>query len=145
MSIGRIGKMIYELLAERQSQVRLLKWFGAGLTFMGVSSAFLYGFVDLLGFSVPIATFLTAEICTLLRFLVNHYWVFGQRSPTWRQCLQYHVANAGAFITWWVASNILTILGVHYLVAGILAVGFSTGVSFLTNFLWVWSKRRLNE
>jgi dolichol-phosphate mannosyltransferase len=130
---------------ETATAARLLRWLGAGLLSMAASSAFLYAFVDLLGFPVPVATLFTAEACTLLRFLVNHYWVFGQRSPTWKHCLQYHVATAGAFVTWWTVSNVLVFLGVHYILAGLLAVPFSAIVNLLGSFLWVWRKQRLHH
>jgi putative flippase GtrA len=112
---------------------------------MAVSSASLYALVDLLGVPVPIATLVTAEVCTLLRFLVNHYWVFGQRRPSWRQCAEYHLATAGGFITWWTISNALALLGVHYIMAGLLAVPFSAVVNLLSSFLWVWGKQRLHR
>src|SRR6185503_681312 len=89
---------------DRTTVRRLLRWAGSGVAFMAVSSASLYALVDLLGVPVPIATLVTAEVCTLLRFLVNHYWVFGQRRPSWRQCAEYHLATAGGFITWWTIS-----------------------------------------
>lgn len=120
---------------------KLLRWFAAGLVFMGISTGLLFGFVELLGLSVPIATLLAAEASTLLRFLVNHYWVFGLRNPTLRNCVQYHIANAGAFVLWWGTANVLTLLGMHYLLAGIAAVAFSTLFSLSTNFLWIWRKR----
>jgi putative flippase GtrA len=112
---------------------------------MVVSSAFLYAFVDWLALPVPIATLLTAEACTLLRFLVNHYWVFGQSSPTLKQCTQYHIATAGAFVTWWTISNALVWFGVQYLLASLLAVPFSAVVNLLGGFLWVWRKQRLHH
>jgi putative flippase GtrA len=123
---------------------RLLRWASAGLAFMAVSSVFLYTFVALLGLPIPIATLLTAEACTLLRFLVNHYWVFGQRNPTLKQCAQYHIATAGAFITWWTVSNLLVWLGIHYLLAGLFAVPFSAIFNLIASFLWVWRKQRLS-
>lgn len=132
-------------LLEPANRIRLLKWFGAGLAMMGVNTAFLFLFVDRLGLSVPVATFLGAEACTLLRFLINHYWVFGRRNPTFRSCVQYHVANAGAFAVWWGAANLLTVLGMHYLLAGIAAVACSTLVSLATNFFWIWRKRHASE
>jgi len=125
--------------------MRLLRWIGAGFAFMGMSSALLYALVDLLGVPVPLATLLTAEVCTVLRFLVNHYWVFGQRAPTWRQCAEYHVATAGAFITWWTVCNVLALLGVYYIIAALLAVPFSAVINLLSSFLWVWSKHRLHR
>ncbi len=127
-----------------QNRGKLLRWFAAGLAFMGISTALLYGFVDLLGLSVPIGTLLTAETSTLLRFVVNHYWVFGLRNPSLQNCIQYHIANAGAFAIWWITANALTLVGVHYLLAGIAAVGCSTLFSLSTNFLWIWRKRHPN-
>lgn len=141
---GRIVQGISELI-EPANRGRLLKWFGAGLAMMGINTAFLFLFVDTLGLSVPVATFLGAEACTLLRFLINHYWVFGRHSPTLRSCVHYHVANAGAFAVWWGTANLLTVLGMHYLLAGIAAVACSTLVSLATNFLWIWRKRSLKE
>jgi putative flippase GtrA len=141
---GRIVRGVSELL-EPGHRARLLKWFGAGLAMMGINTVFLFLFVDTLGLSVPVATFLAAEACTLLRFLINHYWVFERRNPSFRSCVHYHIANAGAFGLWWVTANLLTVLGMHYLVAGIAAVGCSTLVSLTTNFLWIWRKRSLKE
>lgn len=141
---GRIGRGVSELI-EPGNRARLLKWFGAGLAMMGITTVFLFLFVDTLGLSVPVATFLAAEACTLLRFLINDYWVFGRRNPTFRSCVHYHIANAGAFAVWWVTANLLTVLGMYYLVAGIAAVGCSTLVSLTTNFFWIWRKCRANE
>jgi putative flippase GtrA len=141
---GRIGRGVLELL-EPGNCARLLKWFGAGLAMMGITTVFLFLFVDTLGLSVPVATLLAAEAGTLLRFLINDYWVFVRRNPTFRSCVHYHIANAGAFAVWWVTANLLTVLGMHYLVAGIAAVGCSTLVSLTTNFFWIWRKRRANE
>ena len=141
---GLVIRGVAELL-EPANRGQLLKWFGAGLAMMGINTVFLFLFVELLGLSVPVATFLGAEACTLLRFLINHYWVFGRHNPTFRFCVHYHVANAGAFAVWWVTANLLTVLGMHYLVAGIVAVGCSTLVSLATNFLWIWRKRHASE
>jgi putative flippase GtrA len=123
-----------------QNRGKLLRWFAAGLAFMGISTALLYGFVDLLGLSVPVGSMLSAEASTLLRFFINHYWVFGLRNPTIGDCIQYHIANAGAFAIWWITANTLTLFGMHYLLAGIVAVGCSTMFSFSTNFFWIWRK-----
>ena len=137
----RIRRAVSELL-EPGNRGRLLKWGGAGFAMMGINTMLLFLFVDRVGMSVPVATFLGAETCTLLRFAINHYWVFGQRRPTLVSCVQFHLANAGAFAVWWVTANLLTIVGMHYLMAGVAAVGCSILVSLTTNFLWIWRKRR---
>ena len=114
------------------------RWLLAGLAFMGLTSLFLYVFVDQLGTSVMVGTLLSLEASTLLRFYVNEKWVFASHNLSWRRLGQYHVANAGASAVWWVAANLLNHFGVHHLLAAVLAVGLSTGVSMASNFLWVW-------
>ncbi|HEX7632365.1 MAG TPA: GtrA family protein [Lacunisphaera sp.] len=116
----------------------VVRWLLAGLAFMGLTSLFLYVFVDQLGTSVMVGTLLSLEASTLLRFYVNEKWVFASHNLSWRRLGQYHVANAGASAVWWVAANLLNHFGVHHLLAAVLAVGLSTGVSMASNFLWVW-------
>ena len=122
------------------NRTKLLRWFIAGLAFMGISTVILYGFVEFFGFALPVATLLTAEASTLLRFLLNHFWVFGQRNPTFINCIHYHIANAGAFTVWWITANFLSYQGMHYLLAGIAAVACSTILSLSSNFFWIWRK-----
>ena len=122
-------------------RTRLIRWTVVGIIFVAINTATLYCFVDLAELALPLGTLLTAEIGILLRFAANNYWVFHARRPTWRLCLQYHVANAGVFILWWVATNALNLAGVQYLLAGIIAVAFSTGLSLCADFLWIWRKQ----
>ena len=122
----------------RHNLSSIARWLFAGLIFMGVNTALLYLFVQHLGITIPLSTLLSAEICTIFRFLLNDAWVFRIYRPTWRKLWQYHVANATAFFIWWISANVLNRLGINYLLASILAVGFSTTVSFASNFLWIW-------
>lgn len=120
-----------------------LRWLAAGLGFMGVNTALLYLLIGRLGLAVWLGTLVAAEIATAARYFVNDHWVFGHRRPTWRRFVQYHAASAAALIAWWTSANLLTLWKVPYLLAGILAVGCSTGLSFLSNFRWIWGKRSL--
>ena len=119
----------------------LARWLAAGLVFMGVNTGLLYLFVRGMGLGVPLATLLSAEACTLLRYLLNEWWVFGTAMLSRKRLWQYHAANAGAFIIWWAATNALARGGMNYLLASILAVGFSTGFSLASNFLWIWRRK----
>jgi putative flippase GtrA len=139
-AFARVGRALSRLI-DGENRGRLLRWFSAGLALIGINTVLLFVLVDLLKLSGPIATLVAAEACTLLRFAANHYWVFGRRNPTLRHCVQYHVANAGAFVVWWVTANLLTIFGMHYLLAGVAAVACSALFNLLTNFLWIWGKR----
>lgn len=108
---------------------------------MFINLGLLFLLMDLAGMQVVFGTLLSAEICTILRFLVNDRWVFGHPCPTRRRLLQYHVANATAFGVWWGATNALNLWGIHYLLAAVMAVGCSMGFSIAANFLWIWHKR----
>ena len=118
-----------------------LRWLSVGLSFLGINSLLLYLLVDIARFQVPVATLLAAEFGTIVRYLIHDYWVFEEDRLSWRRFFRYHVANAAGFAVWWIVANLLTRLGLHYLLAGILAVGASTGFSFVSNFYWVWHKR----
>lgn len=124
-----------------QNGGELLRWLFAGLLFMFLSTGFLYIFVDVLQINILLATFLSAESSTLLRFVVNSYWVFEVRKLSFRECWQYHLANAGAFLVWWSVTNFLIYFGINYLVASVLAIGSSTLISLTTNFFWIWKKK----
>jgi putative flippase GtrA len=119
----------------------MVRWAIVGGLFAALGLALLKLFFVVLHWPYWLGTALQAEICTLLRFLVNDRWVFGHARPTRRRLWQYHVANAGGFVVWWIIANLLQRAGVHYLLAAILAAACSSGVGMASNFLWVWRKR----
>lgn len=116
----------------------LVRWLAAGLLFMAINTGLLYIFVRFAGMRVWSSTLVSAEVCTLLRYLFNESWVFGTKIISRKRFLQYHLANGGAFAVWWIATNALNRAGINYLLASILAVAFSTGFSMVSNFLWIW-------
>jgi putative flippase GtrA len=116
----------------------MLRWWIVGVSFIAVNMAFLYVFVEIAGLPVALATVLAAEAGTLLRFLVNDRWVFKRTRPTWARLWQYHVANAASLCIWWLATNAFAYLGVHYMLASVLAMACSVVLSMITNFFWIW-------
>lgn len=117
-----------------------MRWCAVGGVFGGVSLVLIKIMAGLLGWPYALATLLSAEICTVLRFLVVDRWVFSHARPTLKRLWQYHVANALGFTIWWSAANTLKAGGVHYLVSAVLATFFSVGFSMASNFLWIWRK-----
>ncbi len=116
----------------------LARWWVVGLLFTGWGIGALYLLRGRLMFSLFSATLITAEVGTILRFLVNDRWVFGSPRPSLGRLWQFHVANAASFIIWWGLGNLLPMLGMHYLVASVAATACSVGISMITNFGWVW-------
>lgn len=76
-AIARVGRALSRLI-EGENRGRLRRWFFAGLTLISIRAVPLFFLVDLLKLSVPIATLVAAEGCTLLRFAANYYWVFSK-------------------------------------------------------------------
>jgi putative flippase GtrA len=94
--------------------------------------------VGILHLTVPFSTAITAEICTIIRYFINSSWVFNHSPLSTKSFLNFHIANFGAFLAWWITANFINIMGVHYLLSSILAVCASVVVSFLSSFFWVW-------
>jgi putative flippase GtrA len=118
----------------------MARWWAVGLLFLVINIPLLYVLRDVMGLPVWLATLLGGEIGTLARFFVNDRWVFGNPRPTWRRLVQYHVAVASSFVIWWVVTNALTQLGMHYLLSAIAAQAVSVGWSMITNFGWIWRR-----
>jgi putative flippase GtrA len=118
------------------------RWLMVAVGFSMGSLAILYTSVRWFRLSLPLSTFLSAEIATILRFFVNNRWVFDNEKATWRGLWQFHLANGGGFAVWWGISNLLPRYGVPYLLAAVVGIGGSVGISILTNFLWIWRRRR---
>jgi putative flippase GtrA len=112
------------------------------VAFIFINSIFMVVLLEYFKLQALWATLISAELCTILRFFVNEHWVFKGIGPVWKRLLQYHVANAGSFVVWMIAANLLIHWGIHYLLASALAVGISITASMASNFLWVW--RRLD-
>ena len=133
--------MVVDWLARfRAARGPLVRWGVSGLVFMGANTGFLYVLVRGMGLGVPLATLVSAEACTLLRYPLNEWWVFGTAMLSRKRLWQYHVANALGFAIWWGAANLLELAGVQYLVAAVLAMFFSVGFNMLSNFWWIWRK-----
>jgi putative flippase GtrA len=120
----------------------IARWLIVACCFSAGSIGMLYVLVDLLLMPLTLATFLTAEIATVLRFFVNNRWVFDDRAATWTGLWQFHGANAGGFVIWWVISNLLPYYGVHYIVAATAGIAGSVVFNMFANFQWIWRKER---
>lgn len=118
-----------------------MRWFVVAGGFTALGLGLLKLLVSVLHWHYAVSTLVQSETCNLLRFFVNDRWVFGRARPTWRRLWQYHVANVLGFAVWWLGANALKAGGMNYLLASMVAMLGSVGVSLLTNFGWIWRKR----
>jgi putative flippase GtrA len=119
----------------------MLRWLIVAFGFVGVNIGLLYLFVDVLAIPVLISTLVAAEMGVLLRFVINDRWVFRQSRVTLQRLWQYHVAIAGSFTIWWVITNVIVVLGGHYMIASVAGMACSVLLSIATNFFWIWTHK----
>jgi putative flippase GtrA len=95
---------------------------------------------ELLGWPLPVATALAAEVLILGKFITTDRLVFGHASPTMNRLLRYHGAAAGALLVYWLVINGLAeFRGVPYVAAFVVGTAAAFLWSLVTNFLWVWA------
>jgi putative flippase GtrA len=119
---------------------QMIRWIAIGVVFAAVGIGLIEVMVGMLAWPFALATLLSSELCTLLRFVAVNHWVFPHHHLTWRRLWRYHVVNALGFAIWWGAANLLKFLGVQYLLASALATFASVGFSMVSNFYWIWRK-----
>ena len=138
--LGANGFRRIGIMPERVAEIA--RWWAVGLVFLVINIPLLYALRDGLGLPLWLATLVGGELGTLARFLVNDRWVFSNQRPTWRRALQYHAAVASSFAIWWAVTNALAQVGLHYLLANIAGQATSVGWSMITNFGWIWRRKR---
>jgi len=61
---------------------QMLRWFAVGVVFAGAGLVLIKLMTGILAWPYALATLLSGEICTILRFLVVDRWVFNHARPT---------------------------------------------------------------
>jgi putative flippase GtrA len=120
---------------------RLAGWlvvgFGGSIVELGLLKVLYEG----IGWPLPIATAIAAEMLILAKFLVSDRFVFGYPRPGVRRLLRYHGASAGALLVYWLVINALVdLVAVPYPVGFVVGTGGAFVWSLITNFLWVWRR-----
>lgn len=116
----------------------MLRWWLVALLFVALNIPLLYLSKDVAGLSLPLASLVTGELATLARFIANDRWVFRRANPNWTRLWQFHVAVAGSFALWWIVTNGVSILGLHYLLASVVGNASTVALGMGTHFLWIW-------
>lgn len=123
---------------------RLAGWLVVGLGGSLLELGLLRVLYENVGWPLPIATAVAAEVLILAKFATSDRCVFGHSRPSLKRLVRYHGASAGALIIYWVVINALVdVLAVPYPVGFVVGTGGAFVWSLITNFLWVW--RRDND
>jgi dolichol-phosphate mannosyltransferase len=116
-----------------------------GILGIVVNQVALYVFTDVLGIYYLVSAVLASQVSTLNNFLLTEYWVFGDRqlggSALWRYLAFNAINVATLFIRIPVLYVLTDLVGVHYLVSNLVAIGATFGVRYLVADNWIWAGR----
>jgi dolichol-phosphate mannosyltransferase len=116
-----------------------------GIIGIVVNLAALYALVDLLAIPLLPAAILSSQASTLNNFVLTELWVFREREVgghvLWRY-LTFNILNLATQFVRLPTLYVLTeLVGVHYLVASLVAIGITFGIRYLVADNWIWAGR----
>ena len=119
---------------------RLIKFSIVGTSGIAVNEGFLWAFVRFLGWDKILANVAATELAILNNFAWNDLWTFRdvRGKPLWNRLLNFHLAALTGAVVQWAIYVGLIFLGVNYLLANLVGIGFSFIVRFLFNRHVTW-------
>ena len=119
------------------------RWWLIGMTFLGMGLGATYLFVDVLGLPVIWGTLFSLLLGAIFRFFAIDKWVF-QKKPegTTLRFIKYQISHAASYAVGWGLINLFVMVGIHYLLATILATAVTTLVTMASHFQWVWRPQK---
>lgn len=108
-----------------------------------VNTGILYLLVEIAGLPHLLAAAISSEVSILTNFALNEVWTFRDArhgSHPFRRAVQYNVvALGGMVITLAVLFALTTWLGMHYLIANLIAIGAATLSNYALNMKFTWN------
>jgi len=129
--------------ADRESVRRLGKFLVVGASGVVVNNAALFTFYQLLRFPLVGASTAAVVLAIVNNFFWNDRWTFEQHpgafSSAMRRFIRFGLASFGGLVlttvTLWL---LVTDLGLHFLVANLIAAGAGTASNYVLNSRWTY-------
>ncbi len=124
---------------KRETLTKLIKFGMVGAAGVLVNNLALYLLYDLAQIPLLLASSLAVEVSIVHNFVVNNQWTFRQDRLTLEKFVKFNsVSLVGMLITVGVMFGLVTIVGLHYLVANLVGIALATLANFSLNLLWTW-------
>jgi dolichol-phosphate mannosyltransferase len=119
---------------------RLGKFLVVGGTGVVLNNVALYAFYQLLRLPLVVASALAVTLAIANNYLLNDRWTFSRKAGSLRRFVRFTLVSlVGLTITTATLWALVTLLGVHYLVANVVGIALGTGSNFFGNLNWTWS------
>ena len=116
-----------------------------GIIGIGVNSLALWAFTELTPVDLAVAAVLASLVSTFNNFVLTELFVFRHRESRHTLVVRYLVFSAVNFATLLVRIPVLLILtnvlGIHYLISNLVAIGITFAIRYLISDSWIWAGR----
>jgi putative flippase GtrA len=141
-SFRRAGASLKNGVVTRHAR-RLMRFCVVGVSGVVVNTALLYLLTEAGGLSPLVAALFSTEAAILNNFLFNDRWTFSDTEPGtswyWRALRYNFVALAGLVISLAVLAGLTYVLGLHYLVANLFAIGAGSLWNYAGSSYFIWA------
>ena len=134
----------------REARITLPRYITVGMGSVVIGMVTIWYFTEVTGLFYLVSGGLSALLSILFDFTFNEVWTFSHRregklftTKLLRRLLRFFVSKAAGFIICISALAVLTqVVGLHYLVSNLFAIGIAFLWNYTTSTLWVWSKKK---
>lgn len=110
-----------------------------GASGVAVNSSLLYVFHGMAGWPLIPASAVAVEAAIVNNFLWNDVWTFSERNKTPYRFLRFNLVSMGGLaVNTLVLAAVVSLSGIHYLLANLLAIGAAMTWNFAVNVRWTW-------
>jgi dolichol-phosphate mannosyltransferase len=137
----------------RQTHVRRLlgalakpsKFALVGIVGIAVNQAALFALTEGAGIHYAISAIFASQVSTLNNFVLTEWFVFRGRDSRHRMLARYLIFNGLNIATLGIRLPVLVLLtelvGIHYLISNVIAIGLTFGIRYLVSDYWIWAGR----
>ena len=135
----------------KEATKTLPRYIAVGIGGLIIGMVTIWCFTELIGLFYLVSGCLSASFSILNDFTFNEIWTFSHRRSSERlfaiglvkRLAKFTVSKTAGFL---VAISVLAfftqVVGLHYLISNILAIGASFIWNYTTSTFWVWSRRK---
>ena len=123
---------------------KILSWVFFGLLLLCLNNLLIFYFVEYVKISVYYVTLGAAIFCNVIRYILNHYVVFGNKKFDKNNFARYQISVFFSLLVSYFITSTLIYFNAQYLVANNAGILFATVLMFFLNFSWVWKIKRLS-
>lgn len=120
---------------------RALRFGIVGASGVLINTAALYVGHEVFGLPLALASAIAVELAIISNFLLNNSWTFGAHTIKVGRFARFNLVSLGGMaITTGVLLALVNLVGIHYLLANLVAISTAMSWNFVVNSVWTWRR-----